>query len=50
MFIPLIMLHAMSAYVGYTLEDDEAKAMQKYFEITSEEIMRIYNEVGGDTR
>lgn len=50
MFVPLIMLHAMSAYVTYTLNEDEAKAMQNIFESTSEEIMRVYGEAGEDAR
>jgi hypothetical protein len=50
MFVPLIMLHAMSAYVSYTLKEDEATAMQSLFESTSEEIMRVYGEAGDDAR
>lgn len=50
MFVPRIMLHAMSAYVGYTLKEEEAEEMQNILETTSEEIMRVYGEAGDDAR
>jgi hypothetical protein len=50
MFVPLIMLHAMSAYADYTLNEDQAKAFMSIFESTSEEIMRVYTEAGDEAR
>jgi len=50
MFVPVIMLAAMTAYVRYAFQDsDEAKAFESMFASTEAEIMRIYTEaVGGD--
>jgi len=50
MFVPLIVLHAMADYVRYTLEQDDANALNGLFTSTEHEIMRIYNEAGEDAR
>jgi len=50
MFVPVIVLAAMTAYARYAFqESEEAKAFEGLFESTKLEIMRIYTEsVGGD--
>ena len=49
MFVPLIVLHAMTDYVRYTLDTDAANAWNVLFTSTENEIRRIYNE-GGKSR
>jgi hypothetical protein len=44
----VIVLHAMSDYVGYAVNDDAATAFQNIFKPTEEEIMRIYTDAGDD--
>jgi hypothetical protein len=50
MFVPVIMLAAMTAYVRYAFQDsDETRAFESLFSSTEAEILRIYIEaVGGD--
>jgi hypothetical protein len=50
MFIPLMVLHAMGAFVRYMLDDQEAQVLSGLFGSIEEEIMRIYNEAGEDAR
>ena len=50
MFVPLIVLHAMTDYVRYTLDTDAANAWNVLFTSTENEIRRIYNEAGEDSR
>ena len=46
MFTPMVVLHAMSEYVQYALDDAEAEAFQGVFESTKEEIIKMYSEAG----
>jgi hypothetical protein len=50
MFVPVIMLAAMTAYVRYAFQDsDESRALESLFSSTEAEILRIYTEaMGGD--
>jgi hypothetical protein len=41
-FVPIVMLQAMSAYVLYTFEEDDAKCFMKLFSEINDEITRIY--------
>lgn len=50
MFVPLIVLDAMRAFVRHTLEGIEAEELCKLFASTQEEIMRVYMEAGEDAR
>ena len=50
MFVPLIVLNAMTSYVQYVLEDGEAQVFSDLFESTEQEILRAYNEAGEDAR
>ena len=50
LFVPKVVLHAMSSYVQYAFEDlPETQAFEGLFQSTRDEITRIYTEsVGGD--
>jgi Family of unknown function (DUF5677) len=50
MFVPLIVLDAMRAFVRHTLEGTEANELCKLFTSTEEEIKRVYMEAGEDAR
>jgi Family of unknown function (DUF5677) len=50
MFVPLIVLDAMSAFVRHTLKGTEAEEFCKLLASTQEEIMRVYMEAGEDAR
>jgi hypothetical protein len=44
MFIPIIVLHAMGAFVRYVFNKKEAQGFSDLFESIEEEIMRVYKE------
>lgn len=50
MFIPLIMLRAMSSYVRYVLAEVEAEALVKTFSSVADTVMKAYAEAREDAR
>ncbi len=50
MFVPLMVLDAMKAFVRHTVDGDDAEALCKLLASTEEEIERVYMEAGEDAR
>jgi hypothetical protein len=50
MFIPIIVLHAMGAFVRYVFNKTDAQGFSDLFESIEEEIRRVYKESGEDAR
>jgi hypothetical protein len=42
MFTPIIMLDTLSAYVGYTLREEDASPMKQLFDDTQQEVLNAY--------
>lgn len=50
MFVPLIVLEAMRAFIAYVLEDDERGVIADLLDSTERAIMEVYTEAGEDAR
>jgi hypothetical protein len=50
MFVPSIVLQAMSSYIRYVVEEAQAEAMLDIFEATGQQIMGVYEEAGHNAR